>query len=257
MPTSLSTAEENYLKAIFKISQRDGTPVSNAAISAEMNTAAPSVTDMIGRLSQKQLVHYQKRKGVSLSDLGRATATHLVRKHRLWETFLVDKLAFNWDEVHELAEQLEHIQSLELINRLDNYLGNPLFDPHGDPIPDARGHITERQLIPLSMLPEHTPSVVTGVRDHTPDFLQYLQRTGLMLGTRLSVLERFSYDNSLHVALDGGKSSSCRTRLRNIYWCRCEIAQPILSNCSNSQARSVSGLVFSISRRSSSRLLLS
>ena len=150
MPDQLSQAEENYLKAIYKISRQSGTLVSNNSISVEMNTSAASVTDMINRLSQKELIHYQKRKGVRLTDLGELTAIHLVRKHRLWETFLVEKLNFTWDEVHELAEQLEHIQSRELINRLDEFLDFPKYDPHGDPIPDENGRITERQQVLLS-----------------------------------------------------------------------------------------------------------
>ncbi|PSR11913.1 MAG: iron-dependent repressor [Bacteroidetes bacterium] len=204
MPELLSQAEENYLKAIYKVSRRDGTPVSNNAISVEMQTSAASVTDMINRLSQKGLLNYQKRRGVSLTEEGYATATHLVRKHRLWETFLVDKLQFSWDEVHELAEQLEHIQSRELVNRLDEYLGFPRYDPHGDPIPDAEGLMAERQQVALSQLPVGQLAVVVGVKDHTTPFLQYLERTGLLLGVQLRVSERLDYDNSLQLVLDQG-----------------------------------------------------
>lgn len=203
MHESLSQSEENYLKAIYKISLRNGTPVSNTAISVEMNTAAASVTDMITRLSQKALIHYQKRKGVSLTDTGFATATHLVRKHRLWETFLVDKLNFNWDEVHELAEQLEHIQSVELVNRLDDYLDNPKYDPHGDPIPDADGKMAERQQLSLHQLQEGQSAVIVGVLDHSSAFLQYLEKTGLLLGTKLEIRERLAYDHSLELLLNG------------------------------------------------------
>ncbi len=205
MSKLLSQAEENYLKAIYKISNREGTPVSNNAISVEMKTSAASVTDMIGRLSQKDLIHYQKRKGVHLTEMGRATAVHLVRKHRLWETFLVEKLNFTWDEVHDLAEQLEHIQSRELINRLDEFLDYPKYDPHGDPIPDEHGNIAERQQVLLSQLPENAPAVVVGVKDHTTPFLQYLERTGLLLGAELTVNERLAYDNSLQLELASGE----------------------------------------------------
>jgi DtxR family Mn-dependent transcriptional regulator len=205
MATALSQAEENYLKAIFKISRRDGTPVSNNAISIEMQTSAASVTDMIGRLSQKELVHYQKRKGVALTTSGQRVATHLVRKHRLWETFLVEKLAFTWDEVHELAEQLEHIQSVELIDRLDQFLDHPQFDPHGDPIPNAEGEFTHRRQRPLQQLSVGSRAVVVGVRDHSTPFLQYLERNGLTLGTEFRLLEKLDYDQSLHLELSGGK----------------------------------------------------
>lgn len=205
MPEQLSQAEENYLKAIYKVSKRDGTPVGNNAISTEMQTSAASVTDMINRLSQKELVNYQKHKGVSLSDDGMRTAIHLVRKHRLWETFLFEKLNFNWDQVHELAEQLEHIQSRELVNRLDAFLEHPKYDPHGDPIPDEKGHILVRQQILLSQLPENQQAVVVGVKDHTTPFLQYLERTGLLLGVELRVIERMEYDNSLEIELIEGE----------------------------------------------------
>lgn len=201
MPEQLSQAEENYLKAIYKISSEDGVPVSNNAISVEMSTSAASVTDMINRLSQKELVHYKKRKGVRLTKEGIVTATHLVRKHRLWETFLVEKLNFTWDEVHDLAEQLEHIQSRELINRLDEFLDFPKYDPHGDPIPDENGLMAERQQVLLSQLPVGQMAVVVGVKDHSTPFLQYLERTGLLLGAELMVNERFAYDNSLQLEI--------------------------------------------------------
>ena len=130
----ISHTEENYLKAIFKISERDGKPASTNAISSEMNTSAASVTDMIKRLSDKTLIHYERYRGVTLTKRGEQIATHLIRKHRLWEVFLVDKLHFSWDEVHEIAEQLEHIKSQRLVERLDEYLAFPKFDPHGDPL---------------------------------------------------------------------------------------------------------------------------
>lgn len=196
---SLSQTEENYLKAIFKISERDGESVSNNAISMEMQTSAASVTDMIGRLSKKELVHYQKHRGVSLTDSGRQIATHLVRKHRLWEAFLVEKLSFTWDEVHEIAEQLEHIQSRVLVERLDEFLGFPRFDPHGDPIPDADGNFAERKQVPLSDLAVGDKGIVVGVQDHASSFLQYLDRVNLGLGAAVTMLEHFEYDESVKV----------------------------------------------------------
>lgn len=196
---ALSHTEENYLKAIFKISERDGDSVSNNAISTEMQTSAASVTDMIGRLSKKELVHYQKHRGVSLTPEGRQIATHLVRKHRLWEVFLVDKLGFSWDEVHDIAEQLEHIRSLLLVERLDEFLGCPRFDPHGDPIPDAEGNFAFRKQIPLAELQIGDKGVVVGVQDHAPAFLQYLDRINLGLGAQIEILEHFEYDESVKV----------------------------------------------------------
>lgn len=201
----LSTAEENYLKAIFKLSQQDTAPVSNNAISREMGTSAASVTDMITRLHKKKLINYQKHKGVRLTEKGAGIATHLVRKHRLWETFLVDKLKFNWDEVHEIAEQLEHIKSPTLVDRLDEFLGYPRYDPHGDPIPDADGRILPRPSIALSELAVNQLAVIVGVHDHASEFLRYLDRAELLLGVELVVTERFAYDQSMALRLASGR----------------------------------------------------
>ncbi|HIE45471.1 MAG TPA: metal-dependent transcriptional regulator, partial [Flavobacteriaceae bacterium] len=131
-----SITEENYLKAIFSLESNSGTVISTNHIAKKLETKASSVTDMIKKLALKNLLVYTKYKGVSLSSQGRKIATSIVRKHRLWETFLVDKLGFNWDEVHDIAEQLEHIKSDKLILKLDSYLEYPQSDPHGDPIPD-------------------------------------------------------------------------------------------------------------------------
>jgi DtxR family Mn-dependent transcriptional regulator len=199
----LSHTEENYLKAIFKLSEQDGSPASTNAISGEISTSAASVTDMVKRLSEKELINYEKYKGVTLTEAGRRIATHLIRKHRLWEAFLVDKLGFTWDEVHEIAEQLEHIKSLALVERLDQFLGFPKFDPHGDPIPDADGNFAFRKQTPLSELSLGEQGVIVGVQDHSTAFLQYLAQKQLVLGTAVKVLERFEYDESLNVEING------------------------------------------------------
>ena len=198
----ISYTEENYLKAIFKISERDGKPASTNAISGEMSTSAASVTDMVKRLSDKALIHYERYRGVTLTEQGEEIATHLIRKHRLWEVFLVDKLHFSWDEVHEIAEQLEHIKSQRLVERLDEYLGFPKFDPHGDPIPDADGNFTVRKQVLLSELKTGEQGVVVGVQDHTTAFLQYLGRMELVLGTPVQLLEFFEYDESMRVLIN-------------------------------------------------------
>ena len=202
---SISFTEENYLKAIFKISERDGKAASTNAISSEMKTSAASVTDMLKRLSEKELIHYEKYKGVLLTQSGNKIATHLIRKHRLWEVFLVEKLSFSWDEVHEIAEQLEHIKSNELVERLDGFLGHPKFDPHGDPIPDADGVFAFRKQVPLSELVQGDVGVVVGVQDHTTSFLQYLDRMELVLGAEIEVLECFEYDESVKIKLNQEK----------------------------------------------------
>jgi DtxR family Mn-dependent transcriptional regulator len=168
-----------------------------------MQTSAASVTDMLKRLSDKQLISYEKYRGVQLTQEGSRLATALIRKHRLWEVFLVDKLGFAWDEVHELAEQLEHVQGDELVSRLDQFLGHPRFDPHGDPIPDAEGRWTYRKQAPLATLQPGNRGIVTGVDDHSTAFLQYLDQLGLTLGAELELLERIVYDQSVRVRLSG------------------------------------------------------
>ncbi len=196
-----TSSEENYLKAILKLSQRERGPVTTGALAAEMQTTAPSVTDMLKRLSEKQLATYEKYYGVQLTDEGRRVATALVRRHRLWEVFLTQKLGFAWDEVHDMAEQLEHVHYPELIERLEAFLGYPTVDPHGDPIPNAKGEWpgSSRQL--LSTLNVGEWAVIVGVDDHSAAFLKYLDRLGLALGDRIKVVDRVEFDGSLQVLL--------------------------------------------------------
>ncbi len=201
----ISPTEENYLKAIFKISEKGNRPASTNAIAGEMNTSAASVTDMAKRLSEKELINYEKYKGVTLTPKGERVATHLIRKHRLWEVFLVEKLRFSWDEVHEIAEQLEHIRSPLLVERLDAFLGSPRFDPHGDPIPDAEGNFAFRKQFPLSELAAGEQGVIVGVQDHSTAFLQYLGQMELVLGAAVKVLGRFEYDESMKIEIGAGR----------------------------------------------------
>ncbi|NRB46367.1 MAG: metal-dependent transcriptional regulator [Saprospiraceae bacterium] len=205
MESSISQTEENYLKAIYKIQERASKPASTNAIAAAMSTSAASVTDMIKRLSEKDLVNYERYRGVTMTKDGQRIATTLIRKHRLWEVFLVEKLDFSWDEVHDIAEQLEHIQSAELIERLDEYLEFPRFDPHGDPIPDADGVFTHRKQVLLGEMSANEVGVIVGVQDHTSDFLQYLDRMELTLGTEIKLLEKYAYDDSVKILLSNDK----------------------------------------------------
>lgn len=196
---SLSHSEENYLKAIFKLSYQSDEVASTNAISAEMNTSAASVSDMLKRLSGKGLINYEKHRGATLSEAGLPYALQLVRKHRLWEVFLAQTLGFGWDEVHDIAEQLEHIQSTELIDRLDKFLGYPSFDPHGDPIPDASGNLAQREEVPLSELAVGSKGHIVAVANHSAAFLQYLDQHQLKVNTTIEVLERFEFDNSMSI----------------------------------------------------------
>lgn len=201
----ISLTEENYLKAIYKISEKQDKPVSTNAVSKEIKTSAASVTDMLKRLAEKDLINYQKYKGVSLTKKGTKVATNLIRKHRLWEVFLVKKLKFSWDEVHEVAEQLEHIKSEILVSRLDDFLDNPKFDPHGDPIPDEDGNMTFRKQSQLSEMDEGQEGVVVGVTEDATPFLQYLTKLGLELGSKIKIMEKYEYDNSIKIKLNKKK----------------------------------------------------
>jgi DtxR family Mn-dependent transcriptional regulator len=201
-----SFTTENYLKAIFKLLEKGDRKVSTNAISDLVDTAPASVTDMLKKLAVKKLIHYEKYKGVSLTPNGKKTALGIIRKHRLWELFLVEKLNFKWHEVHDLAEQLEHIQSDELIERLDIFLDHPKVDPHGDPIPDGNGIINPQKSIPLSQLKQDEKAVLTGVIDHTPVFLQHIEKIGMTIGIEIIVLERSAFDQSLVMMIKPAKT---------------------------------------------------
>jgi DtxR family Mn-dependent transcriptional regulator len=198
----MTTSEENYLKVIYHLSNLSPKGVNTNAIAAMLDTKASSVTDMLKKLSEKDWINYQKYQGVSLTDKGKFNAKIIVRKHRLWEVFLVEKLGFAWDEVHEVAEELEHIQSEKLINQLDQFLNFPSFDPHGDPIPNAKGEIIniEKQLI--SEIEVGKTITCVGVKDTSVDFLQYLNKQNISLGTKMKVLEKEPFDGTLKIEIN-------------------------------------------------------
>jgi len=192
------STEEDYLKAIYALSK--GKPVSTNDLAAELQVKASSITDMIKKLSDKKYVDYIKYQGVELTFSGKQIALKIMRKHRLWETFLVKNLHFGWDEVHEIAEQLEHIESEMLTDRLDDFLGNPQFDPHGDPIPNKEGIINDtRKRIALQDVQINQKGIIVGVSDASSDFLKFLESENLVLGTQLEVIEKYSFDNSLKI----------------------------------------------------------
>ncbi len=192
-----SLSEENYLKAIYHLEQAYKKGVSTNALAEGMETKASSVTDMVKRLSDKNLVNYKRYQGVKLSELGRRTAVEIIRKHRLWEVFLVEKLNFSWDEVHEVAEQLEHIKSDKLIQELDKFLDYPTRDPHGDPIPTAEGKFTVSNQRILAELDKGESGICVGVKDSTAEFLQYLDKHKISLGQKILVLEKEEFDQSM------------------------------------------------------------
>ncbi len=193
-----SFTEENYLKIIYHLSGQD-TAVQTNAIAEKMQTRAASVTDMLKKLAEKELVHYVRYQGVHLTQKGRAAAIDIIRKHRLWEVFLVEKLQFKWDEVHEVAEELEHIRSTRLIERLDAFLGFPKVDPHGDPIPDQHGRFSSLPFITLTQLTNGETGTITGVSDHSSVFLKYLEKLQLTLGQALKVIDVMDFDGSVEL----------------------------------------------------------
>ncbi len=198
----LSFVEENYLKAIYHLSKGGKNSVSTNALAETMNNKAASVTDMIKKLSAKEVIAYEKYKGVNISPKGKAEALNVIRKHRLWETFLVEKLGFSWDEVHEVAEQLEHIKSPLLIEKLDAFLDHPSVDPHGHPIPDKHGKIQETKQVPLSTCLLNKKYKVQSVKDGSPAFLQYLDKLGIYIKASILIKERIDFDNSLELVID-------------------------------------------------------
>ena len=198
-------AEENYLKEIYHLSASGKTEVPTNAIAAKLKTTPASVTDMIKKLSQKGLVIYKKYQGVKISHEGEMHALKIIRKHRLWETFLVQKLSFSWDEVHEVAEQLEHIQSSLLVERLDKFLGHPEYDPHGEPIPTATGELKNKEKVLLADMQAGQEGRVTAVEDSDTSFLQYLDKIGIAIGATLKVVEEIAYDQSMLLVIDGQK----------------------------------------------------
>ncbi len=201
----LSFAEENYLKAIYHLSNSGTLEVSTNALAEAMATKPASVSDMIKKLSTKGVVRYQPYRGVNISSEGKIQALQIIRKHRLWEVFLVEKLKFNWDQVHEVAEQLEHIKSSLLIAKLDKFLGFPRVDPHGDPIPDEEGNIKLVSKTPLCDWEINCPSKVVAVDNSDPKFLKHLDKLGIYLGAEINILEKLEFDSSLEVHLDGKK----------------------------------------------------
>jgi len=198
----LSLTEENYLKAIYHLSDGGSKSVLTNELAEAMSTKAASVTDMIKKLSSKSVITYEKYYGVNVTAKGKNDALMVIRKHRLWETFLVEKLGFNWDEVHEVAEQLEHINSNRLIEKLDEFLGFPKVDPHGDPIPDNKGKLKVTPQIAIDQLSIGYQGKIAAVKDSDSNLLKYLDKIGARPGTKIKILGKEDYDESMEVLID-------------------------------------------------------
>jgi len=195
-----TTAEENYIKAIYHL-QQSGDNVLTNDLASSMQTKAASVTDMLKKLETKGLLLYQKYYGVRLTPEGKKLALSIIRRHRLWEFFLVEHLQFGWDEVHDIAEQLEHVKSDILTDKLDSYMGSPRFDPHGDPIPDSKGRMETQQQVCLLDLKVNMPAEICAVSDQSSELLEMLRLKKLQIGTRLEVKEHFGFDHSLEIKI--------------------------------------------------------
>ncbi|MDA8937515.1 metal-dependent transcriptional regulator [Flavobacteriaceae bacterium] len=213
----LTFSEENHLKSIFHLSSESESGVSTNSIADNLNTKASSVTEMLKKLNDKLLIVYKKYHGAQLTEKGRKTALNIIRKHRLWEVFLVDKLNFKWDEVHDIAEQLEHIQSEKLTNELDKFLDFPTKDPHGDPIPNPAGFIKFTPKLKLSDLNIGETGKFVGVKDSSSTFLKYLDKRQISLGSNIKVLHQEEFDQSLHVGLDESNLTISIKTASNLY----------------------------------------
>ena len=213
----MTISEENYIKVIYHLSLVLPKGVTTNAIAEKLETKASSVTDMLKKLAEKKWVFYQKYQGVSLTENGNLIAKMIVRKHRLWEVFLVEKLDFSWDEVHDIAEQLEHIKSEKLINKLDDFLGNPTEDPHGDPIPDADGKILKIEKRLLAELEKNQTGICVGVKDTSSDFLKYLDKHEIALGSQIEIIEKENFDNSLKIKIGNKEVTISNKIASNLY----------------------------------------
>jgi DtxR family transcriptional regulator, Mn-dependent transcriptional regulator len=205
MISELSFTEENYLKAMYHLSQGGTESVNTNSLSESMSTTPASANDMVKRLSTKKLVSHKKYKGATLLPVGKMIALKVIRKHRLWEVFLVDKLGFKWDEVHEIAEQLEHIKSSVLIEKLDEFLGHPTMDPHGDPIPDENGLMKEIIRASLDEIALGSVGMIVAVNSDDTLLLQHLDQIGIQLGTRIELKARMDFDGSITIRVDEEK----------------------------------------------------
>jgi DtxR family transcriptional regulator, Mn-dependent transcriptional regulator len=209
---NFSTSEENYIKSIYHLQQPDGVVTTNE-LAGVLQTKPASVTDMLKKLKAKKILLYERYQGFRLSNEGKKIALGIVRKHRLWEYFLVKKLEFGWDEVHAIAEQLEHIHSTALIDKLDAFLNFPKFDPHGDPIPDINGKMESTKQINLTELQLNHTAEVCAVGSQSTELLELLRHRNIGIGTRLEVKKKFSFDNSIEIKIKNNAAFSISQQL--------------------------------------------
>ncbi|MGZ3844517.1 MAG: metal-dependent transcriptional regulator [Flavisolibacter sp.] len=213
---NFTTSEENYLKAIFHLQEKGGTVTTNA-LAEKLHTKPASVTDMMKKLNTKKLLHYKPYYGFSLSTEGKRIALFIIRRHRLWEYFLSEKLKFDWNEVHLLAEELEHVSSRQLIDRLDEYLGYPPFDPHGDPIPDNKGKIKNMNKVSVLELPFNLTAQVRQVTNQSKEMLEILEHKNITIGTKIEVKKHFHFDHSIELKIKNTTVTISEQLAKNIF----------------------------------------
>ena len=213
---NFSASEENYLKTIFHLQTKDDNVTTNE-LAGKLNTKPASITDMMKKLKTRKLVNYQPYQGFRLTPEGKKVALSIIRRHRLWEYFLAEKLKFNWEEVHEVAEQLEHVSNKKLIDKLDEYLAFPKFDPHGDPIPDTNGKMETGKQINLSELPINKPAKVCFIANQSELLLEHLNEKKINVGASVIVKRKFSFDDSLEIKLDNKLMTISDQLAKNIY----------------------------------------
>lgn len=214
----LSYTEENYLKTLLKLTiERESAEAGTNELATNLNVKPATVSDMLKKLKEKQLVDYEKYGKITLTDEGRRIGIEIIRRHRLWETFLYEKLEFTWDEVHEVAEQLEHIHSAKLVDKLDKFLNYPAFDPHGDPIPNVHGEMTIQFKKTLFEVGIGEACRMVSVKDNSSTFLQYVMKLGLGLNQNIKVVSKLDYDSSMIIEVNGMESSVSQKFAENVF----------------------------------------
>lgn len=207
---------ENYLKAIFTLSKSNENGATTKSLGILLGTKPPTVSDMLKKLDAEKLINYSPYKSISLTEKGEKIAVKIIRKHRLWETFLVEKLDFTWDEVHDIAEQLEHIKSPKLVNSLDKFLGYPKFDPHGDPIPNEDGIFEKEYETTLDQIKANSEVELMGVKDHSVKFLKYLDNISMTPGVKIKVLDVNEYDKSVALIINSKQQTISNQVCKNL-----------------------------------------
>ena len=212
-----SLTEENYMKSIYSLSQRDG-EVYVSELAKKLTVKLPTINSMIKKLAAKKLVAYSPYQGIKLTEKGKREALSIIRKHRLAELFLVKILNLGWEEVHDIAEQLEHVESELFFNRIDEMLGKPKVDPHGEPIPDINGKIASKNRISLSQVKEGGLAKISAVGNDDKSFLDHLNSKGLQIGDTVTIKKKELFDGSVVILMKGKKQTMLSHQVAERIW---------------------------------------